>query len=114
MLNGWNLQKVSGTEKELKNLMFQQDLSHIRHGQFLERCHWITTDVPSLHKLLGPVRSVTKKHTQRLVKWLEQERWIHRQQNHVPFAEAQLFKLRKSRLDMVGAHNDVAIEVCVF
>ena len=57
-----------------------------------------TTDVPSLHKQLGPVRSVTRRHTQRLVKWLEQERWIHRQQNHVPFAEAQLFKLRKSRL----------------
>ena len=57
-----------------------------------------TTDVPSLHKQLGPVRSVTKRHTQRIVKWLEQERWIHRQQNHVPFAEAQLFKLRKSRL----------------
>ena len=47
-----------------------------------------STDVPSLHKQLGPVRSVTKRHTQRLVKWLEQERWIHRQQNHVPFAEA--------------------------
>lgn len=57
-----------------------------------------TTDVPSLHKQLGPVRSVTKRHTQRLVKWLEQERWIHRQQNHVPFADAQMFKLRKSRL----------------
>ena len=57
-----------------------------------------TTDVPSLHKQLGPVRSVTKRHTQRLVKWLEQERWIHRQQSHVPFAEAQMFKLRKSRL----------------
>ena len=57
-----------------------------------------TTDVPSLHKQLGPVRSVTKRHTQRLVKWLEQERWIHRQQNHVPFAEAQMFKLRNSRL----------------
>tara|TARA_X000001036_G_scaffold440021_2_gene493788 strand:+ start:852 stop:2204 length:1353 start_codon:yes stop_codon:yes gene_type:complete len=57
-----------------------------------------TTDVPSLHKQLGPVRSVTKRHTQRLVKWLEQERWIHRQQSHVPFAEAQMFKLRNSRL----------------
>ena len=54
--------------------------------------------MPSLHKQLGPVRSVTKRHTQRLVKWLEQERWIHRQQNHVPFADAQMFKLRKSRL----------------
>lgn len=57
-----------------------------------------TTDVPSLHRQLGPVRSVTKRHTQRLVKWMEQERWIHRQQSHVPFAEAQMFKLRKSRL----------------
>ena len=57
-----------------------------------------TTDVPALHKQLGPVRSVTKRHTQRLVKWLEQERWIHRQQSHVPFAEAQMFKLRNSRL----------------
>ena len=57
-----------------------------------------TTDVPTLHKQLGPVRAVTKRHTQRLVKWLEQERWIHRQQSHVPFAEAQMFKLRKSRL----------------
>jgi len=57
-----------------------------------------TTDVPTLHKQLGPVRAVTKRHTQRLIKWLEQERWIHRQQSHVPFAEAQMFKLRKSRL----------------
>ena len=57
-----------------------------------------TTDVPALHKQLGPVRSVTKRHTQRLVKWLEQERWIHKQQSHVPFAEAQMFKLRNSRL----------------
>ena len=57
-----------------------------------------TTDVPTLHRQLGPVRSVTKRHTQRLIKWLEQERWIHRQQSHVPFAEAQMFKLRKSRL----------------
>ena len=57
-----------------------------------------STDVPSLHKQLEPVRSVTKRHTQRIVKWLEQENWIHRQQNHVPFAEAHMFKLRKSRL----------------
>ena len=57
-----------------------------------------STDVPSLHKQLGPVRSVTKRHTQRIVRWLEQENWIHRQQNHVPFAEAHMFKLRKSRL----------------
>lgn len=57
-----------------------------------------TTDVPSLHRQLGPVRTVTKRHTQRLVKWLEQERWLHRQQNHVPFAEAQMFKLRNTYL----------------
>ena len=57
-----------------------------------------TTDVPTLHRQLGPARSVTKRHTQRIVKWLEQERWIHRQQSHVPFAEAQMFKLRNSRL----------------
>ena len=57
-----------------------------------------TTDVPRLHGQLGPVRSVTKRHTQRIIKWLEQERWIHRQQSHVPFAEAQMFKLRKNRL----------------
>ena len=57
-----------------------------------------TTDVPTLHGQLGPARSVTKRHTQRIVKWLEQERWIHRQQSHVPFAEAQMFKLRNSRL----------------
>ena len=45
-----------------------------------------TTDVPSLHGQLGPARAVTKRHTQRMVKWLESERWIHRQQSHVPFA----------------------------
>ena len=37
---------------------------------------------------------VTQRHTQRLVKWLEEANWIHRQQNHVPFAEGQVFKLR--------------------
>ena len=57
-----------------------------------------TTDVPTLHGQLGPVRSVTKRHTQRIIKWLEKERWVHRQQSHVPFAEAQMFKLRNSRL----------------
>ena len=57
-----------------------------------------TTDVPSLHGQLGPARAVTKRHTQRMVKWLESERWIHRQQSHVPFAEAQMFRLRNSRL----------------
>ena len=37
---------------------------------------------------------VTQRHTQRLVKWLEEANWIHRQQNHIPFAEGQVFKLR--------------------
>ncbi len=56
-----------------------------------------TTDVPTLHQKLGPVRMVTKRHTQRLIKWMESEGWIHKQQNHIPFREAQLFKLKNSR-----------------
>ena len=51
-------------------------------------------EIPRLHKSLGPHRMVTQRHTQRLVKWLEEANWIHRQQNHVPFAEGQVFKLR--------------------
>ena len=53
-----------------------------------------TTDVPSLHKVRACPVASKKAHSK--TKWLEQERWIHRQQNHVPFAEAQLFKLRKA------------------
>ena len=53
---------------------------------------------PRLHKAFGPHRMVTQRHTQRLIKWLEKTRWIHKQQSHVPFAEAQVFKLRDSRL----------------
>ena len=56
-----------------------------------------TTDVPTLHQKLGPVRMVTKRHTQRLIKWMESEGWIHKQQNHIPFREAQLFKLKNNR-----------------
>ena len=41
---------------------------------------------------------ITQRHTQRLVKWLEKERWIHKQQSHVPFSEAKVFKLRDERL----------------
>ena len=41
---------------------------------------------------------VTQRHTQRLVKWLEHERWIHKQQSHVPFSEAKVFKLRDDKL----------------
>ena len=33
-----------------------------------------STEVPKLHKLLGPHRMMTKRHTQRLVKWLEEEK----------------------------------------
>lgn len=57
-----------------------------------------STEVPRLHRAFGPHRMVTQRHTQRLVKWLEEERWIHKQQSHVPFAEAQVFKLRDERL----------------
>ena len=51
-------------------------------------------EIPRLHKSLGPHRMVTQRHTQRLVKWLEEANWIHRQQHHIPFAEGQVFKLR--------------------
>ena len=57
-----------------------------------------STEVPRLHKSLGPHRMVTQRHTQRLVKWLEHERWIHKQQSHVPFSEAKVFKLRDEKL----------------
>ena len=57
-----------------------------------------STEVPRLHKSLGPHRMVTQRHTQRLVKWLEHERWIHKQQSHVPFSEAKVFKLRDDKL----------------
>ena len=57
-----------------------------------------SSEVPRLHKAFGPHRMVTQRHTQRLIKWLEKTRWIHKQQSHVPFAEAQVFKLRDSRL----------------
>ncbi|MBT60269.1 MAG: dTMP kinase [Euryarchaeota archaeon] len=57
-----------------------------------------SSEVPRLHKAFGPHRMVTQRHTQRLIKWLEKNRWIHKQQSHVPFAEAQVFKLRDERL----------------
>jgi type II secretory pathway component PulF len=41
---------------------------------------------------------VTQRHTQRLIKWLLIEHWVHKQQNHTPFSDAQLFKLRDERL----------------
>ena len=57
-----------------------------------------SSEIPRLHRALGPHRMVTPRHTQRLVKWLELERWIHRQQSHVPFVEAKMFKMRDERL----------------
>lgn len=57
-----------------------------------------STEVPKLHKLLGPHRMITKRHTQRLVKWLEEEKWINKQFNHVPFNDAKVFKLRQDRV----------------
>ena len=41
---------------------------------------------------------VTQRHTQRLIKWLLAENWVHKQQNHTPFSDAQLFKLEKNVL----------------
>ena len=57
-----------------------------------------STEVPKLHKLLGPHRMITKRHTQRLVKWLEEEKWINKQFNHIPFSDAKVFKLKQDRL----------------
>ena len=57
-----------------------------------------SSEVPRLHAALGPVRMVTQRHTQRLIKWLLAENWVHKQQNHTPFSDAQLFKLREERL----------------
>ena len=51
-------------------------------------------EIPRLYTSFGPCRMVTKRHTQRLVKWLVEENWIHKQQSHVPFMDAQVFKLR--------------------
>jgi dTMP kinase len=57
-----------------------------------------SSEVPRLHAKLGPVRMVTQRHTQRLIKWLLTENWVHKQQNHTPFTDAQVFKLRDERL----------------
>jgi dTMP kinase len=57
-----------------------------------------SSEVPRLHASLGPVRMVTQRHTQRLIKWLLAENWVHKQQHHTPFTDAQLFKLRDERL----------------
>lgn len=53
-----------------------------------------STDIPRLRRKLGPVRSVTQRHTQRMIRWYEQIGFTHRQQSHVPFSDAPLFKIR--------------------
>ncbi|HIG02891.1 MAG TPA: dTMP kinase [Candidatus Poseidoniales archaeon] len=53
-----------------------------------------STDIPRLRRKLGPVRSVTQRHTQRMIRWYEQIGFTHRQQAHVPFSDAPLFKIR--------------------
>lgn len=52
-----------------------------------------TTDIPSLRRTLGPVRAVSQRHSQRIVKWFDSIGWTHRQQAHVPFNDAPTFKI---------------------
>ena len=52
-----------------------------------------TTDIPSLRRTLGPVRAVTQRHSQRMVKWFDSIGWTHRKQAHVPFNDAPTFKI---------------------
>ena len=50
-------------------------------------------EIPRLHNSFGPIRNVTQRHTQRLVRWLISEDWIFKQQNHVPFSEGSNVRL---------------------
>ena len=52
-----------------------------------------TTDIPTLRRTLGPVRAVSQRHSQRLIKWFDVIGWTHRQQAHVPFSDAPTFKI---------------------
>jgi len=52
-----------------------------------------TTDIPTLRRTLGPVRAVSQRHSQRLIKWFNSIHWTHRQQMHVPFSDAPTFKI---------------------
>lgn len=54
-----------------------------------------TTDIPRMRRKLGPVRSVTSRHSQRMIKWFDQIAWTFRQQAHVPFSDAPLFKVKE-------------------
>jgi len=52
-----------------------------------------TTDIPTLRRTLGPVRAVSQRHSQRLIKWFDTIGWTHRQQAHIPFSDAPTFKI---------------------
>ena len=67
-------------------------------------------EIPRLHNSFGPIRNVTQRHTQRLVRWLISEDWIFKQQNHVPFSEGQMFKLRDQKL----GYGRLAIALCLY
>ena len=43
---------------------------------------------------MGPVRFVTARHSRRILKWLDENRWVNRQQLHVPFHDGASFRLR--------------------
>ena len=53
-----------------------------------------TTDVARMRRRMGPVRFVTARHSRRILKWLEENRWVNRQQLHVPFHDGASFRLR--------------------
>ncbi|HJM44562.1 MAG TPA: hypothetical protein QF644_01270, partial [Candidatus Poseidoniaceae archaeon] len=53
-----------------------------------------TTDVTRMRRRMGPVRFVTARHSRRILKWLDENRWVNRQQLHVPFHDGASFRLR--------------------
>jgi len=53
-----------------------------------------TTDVTRMRRRMGPVRFVTVRHSRRILKWLDENRWVNRQQLHVPFHDGASFRLR--------------------
>lgn len=56
------------------------------------------SDVRRLFHSLGPVRFLSKRHVNRLVRWLIDEGWIFRQQNEVKFTEGQMFRLSEDHM----------------
>ena len=55
-------------------------------------------DVRRLFHSLGPVRFLSKRHVNRMVRWMIDEGWIFRQQNEVKFTEGQMFRLSEDHL----------------